>query len=265
LHDKIKLTINLLSMKKSILIFLLVGSVFSVQAKSAKPAKDVLKTSLDSVSYALGMQVGNELSKNLENVPGGPLKIDLFVEAMSKELKSDTANLLIERSKLMEIIQTYMMKAEEERALKAEIENNLFFENNKKNKKVVTTSSSLQYEVLRAGTGAKPKATDKVKVHYHGTLIDGTVFDSSVERGAPIEFELDKVIPGWTEGVQLMSVGSKYRFFIPPALGYGPRAMGKIKPNSVLIFEVELLDIAQPQPPVQNNGQFQFEPYQRSN
>ena len=260
-----KLTINLLRMKKNILILLLVGTVFSVQAaKPAKSTSSALKTPLDSVSYAIGMQVGSELRTNLQNVPGGPLKMDLFIEAMSKELRADTANLLIERSKLMEIIQTYMMKAEEERAKSADIENNLFFENNKKNKNVITTSSTLQYEILWEGTGPRPKATDKVKVHYHGTLIDGTVFDSSVERGEPIEFELDKVIPGWTEGLQLMPVGSKFRFFIPPFLGYGPRAMGKIRANSVLIFEVELLDITTP-PPVQNSGQFQFEPYQRSN
>jgi len=163
----------------------------------------------------------------------------------------------------MGIIQTYMLKAEEERAKKADLENNRFFENNKKNKNVITTASGLQYEVLKQGTGVKPKATDKVKVHYHGTLIDGTVFDSSVDRGTPIEFELDKVIPGWTEGVQLMSVGSKYRFFIPPALGYGPRSVGKIQPNSILIFEVELLDVGVAQQ--NNDAKFQFEPYQKSN
>ena len=174
--------------------------------------------------------------------------MDLFVEALSKGLKSDTADFLIDKSKTIEIIQTYMTKAEEERSQKAEIENNQFFENNKKNKNIVTTESGLQYEVLTLGKGAKPKATDIVKVHYHGTLIDGTVFDSSVERGQPIEFGLDQVIPGWTEGVQLMPVGSKYRLFIPPAIGYGSRSMGKIKPNSALIFEVELLDIMPPQP-----------------
>jgi len=252
-------------MKKNILIFLLIGTVFSVQAaKPAKSAQSALKTSLDSVSYALGIQVGGDLRKNLETVPGGPLKMDLFIEAMNKELREDTANILLERSKLTEIIQTYVMKAEEERAKSSEVENNLFFENNKKNKNVITTSSGLQYEILWEGTGPRPKATDKVKVHYHGTLLDGTVFDSSVERGEPIEFELDKVIQGWGEGVQLMPVGSKFRFFIPPALGYGPRSMGKIRANSVLIFEVELLDITTPAP-VLNGGQFQFEPYQRSN
>ncbi len=249
---------------RNILIFLLLGTFFSVQAAPKKATKSPLKTPLDSVSYAFGMQVGADLSKNLETVPGGPLQIDLFIEAMTKELKADTTKLLLDRTKIMEIIQAYVANAEAAQAKKMEIENNLFFENNKKNKNVVTTASGLQYEVLKQGDGAKPKATDKVKVHYHGTLTDGTVFDSSVERGQPIDFELNKVIQGWTEGVQLMSVGSKFRFFIPPALAYGARATGKIKPNSILIFDVELLDIVPAQTP--NSGaKFQFEPYQRSN
>lgn len=109
---------------------------------------------------------------------------------------------------------------------------------------MTTTASGLQYEVLNEGDGAKPSATDTVTVHYHGTLTDGTVFDSSVDRGQPASFPLNRVIPGWTEGVQLMSVGSKYRFTIPPDLGYGSRgAGGVIPPNATLIFEVELLSI----------------------
>ncbi|MDR1730070.1 MAG: FKBP-type peptidyl-prolyl cis-trans isomerase [Prevotellaceae bacterium] len=249
---------------KNILFFLLLGTFLSVQAAPKKAAKSTMKSSLDSVSYAFGMQVGGDLRKNLETIPGGPLQTDLFIEAMTKELKADTANLLLDRTKIMEVIQTYLMKAEADQAKKAETENNLFFENNKKNKNVVTTASGLQYEVLTQGNGAQPKATDKVKVHYHGTLTDGTVFDSSIERGTPIEFDLDKVIPGWTEGVQLMSVGSKYRFFIPPALAYGSRATGKIKPNSILIFDVELLDVT-PAQETNNGAKFQFEPYQKSN
>ena len=108
---------------------------------------------------------------------------------------------------------------------------------------VTTTESGLQYEVIKMGRGKKPAATDKVKVHYHGTLIDGTVFDSSVERGEPITFGLNQVIKGWTEGVQLMPVGSKFRFYIPQELGYGAQAAGSIPPYSTLIFEVELLGI----------------------
>ena len=108
---------------------------------------------------------------------------------------------------------------------------------------IQVTESGLQYEVLKMGRGKKPAATDRVKVHYHGTLIDGTVFDSSVERGEPTSFGLNQVIAGWTEGLQLMPVGSKFRFYIPQELGYGSRNAGSIPPYSTLIFEVELLGI----------------------
>lgn len=118
-----------------------------------------------------------------------------------------------------------------------------FLEENKLKEGVIVTESGLQYEVLKMGKGQKPSATDRVKVHYHGTLINGTVFDSSVERGEPITFGLNQVIAGWTEGVQLMPVGSKFRFYIPQQLAYGDREAGKIPPYSTLIFEVELLDI----------------------
>ena len=118
-----------------------------------------------------------------------------------------------------------------------------FLAANKLREGVITTESGLQYEVIKQGKGPKPTADSKVKVHYHGTLIDGTVFDSSVDRGEPIEFGLNQVIKGWTEGVQLMPVGSKYKFYIPQDLGYGSRAAGQIPPYSTLIFEVELLGI----------------------
>ena len=119
-----------------------------------------------------------------------------------------------------------------------------FLEENKKRPEVKTTESGLQYEVLTEGNGAKPTATDKVKCHYHGTLIDGTIFDSSVQRGQPATFPLNMVIKGWTEALQLMSVGSKYRLFLHPSLAYGERQTGAvIGPNSTLIFDVELLDI----------------------
>jgi len=226
-------------MKKNIFILLLIGTVFSAQAENR------LRTAADSVSYALGMSIGHDLGRNLESVPGGPLNVDLLIEAMTKELKGNTEGFLLDRADLMQIIQTYMMRAEEEAAKKSEAENNLFLENNKKRKGVITTASGLQYEVLKPvkGKARQPQATDIVKVHYHGTLIDGTVFDSSVDRGEPVEFPLNQVIPGWTEGVQLMPVGSKFRFFIPPALGYGSRPAGQIPPNSILIFDVELLEI----------------------
>lgn len=150
-----------------------------------------------------------------------------FEEMMTNEEASDYVNAAIEKIKYGD------NKAEGER----------FLEENKLRQEVTTTESGLQYEVLKAGKGKKPAATDRVKVHYHGTLIDGTVFDSSVERGEPTEFFLNQVIAGWTEGLQLMPVGSKYKFYIPQELGYGNRAMGSIPPYSTLIFEVELLGI----------------------
>ena len=119
-----------------------------------------------------------------------------------------------------------------------------FLEQNKKREGVMTTASGLQYEVLNEGSGAKPKATDKVKCHYHGTLINGSIFDSSVQRGQPATFPLNFVIKGWTEALQLMSVGSNYIIFLHPSLAYGERQTGSvIGPNSTLIFDVELLDI----------------------
>ena len=119
-----------------------------------------------------------------------------------------------------------------------------FLETNKKKPGIITLPSGLQYEVIKEGPGDKPHAIDNVTCHYHGSLIDGNVFDSSVQRGQPANFPLNGVIKGWTEGLQLMGVGSKWRFFIPPHLGYGDRQTGsKIGPNSVLIFEVELLKI----------------------
>ena len=119
-----------------------------------------------------------------------------------------------------------------------------FLEQNKQREGVKTTPSGLQYEVLTEGTGPKPKATDNVKCHYHGTLIDGTVFDSSVQRGQPATFPLNMVIKGWTEALQLMPVGSKWTLFIPSSLGYGSRgAGGSIPPNATLIFDVELISI----------------------
>jgi len=134
--------------------------------------------------------------------------------------------------------------AREKKAAENLAEGEAFLATNKDRPGVITTGSGLQYEVLNEGSGDKPTAADTVKCHYHGTLINGTIFDSSVQRGQPASFPLNMVIKGWTEGVQLMSVGSKYRFFIHPTMAYGERAMSaSIGPNSTLIFDVELLGI----------------------
>ena len=146
-----------------------------------------------------------------------------------------------------ELVRKFFESAGEREAQKALEEGNAFLEKNKAREGVTTTASGLQYEVITAGTGAMPVATDQVRVHYHGTLIDGKVFDSSVDRGEPVVFGVNQVIPGWTEALQLMPVGSKWKIYLPSAIAYGERgAGGDIGPNSVLIFEVELLEIVKP-------------------
>ena len=144
-------------------------------------------------------------------------------------------------------LQTYFTAAQEKISTEKKAQGEKFLADNAKNPAVQTTASGLQYIVLKDTVGAKPTATDKVKVHYEGTLIDGTKFDSSYDRGEPIDFPLNQVIPGWTEGIQLMSVGSKYKFYIPYQLAYGEQgAGGVIPPYSTLIFTVELLGINPP-------------------
>ncbi|MEZ6049686.1 MAG: FKBP-type peptidyl-prolyl cis-trans isomerase [Planctomycetaceae bacterium] len=175
------------------------------------------------------------------------MKVDLTMLAKGLKDAFDNAEPPISEDEINEAITTFQVQKKEmeaEENLKAGKE---FLDKNGKRKEVTTTKSGLQYEVMKQGSGEKPKATDTVKVHYHGTLIDGTVFDSSVDRGEPISFPLNGVIKGWTEGVQLMGVGSKFKFYIPGELAYGsnPRPGGPIGPNAVLVFEVELLGIGE--------------------
>ena len=155
----------------------------------------------------------------------------------------EAADLKIDKGEMMSILNTFMEAKAAAQREAASKEGREFLEKNKEKDGVTTTASGLQYEVITMGDGEKPSATDRVKTHYHGTLIDGTVFDSSVERGEPISFGLNQVIKGWTEGLQLMPIGSKFRFFIPYNLAYGERGQGSIPPFATLIFEVELIDI----------------------
>lgn len=214
--------------------------------------KKPLTTEIDSVSYAIGLSNGFQVRAGFEEAD-----IDLFIQGLRNG--ADSTDILIEQGKINTVIQTYfqnkqqeeMKKKQEEAAKKAEkqfAENKAagekFLAENITKEGVETTDSGLQYVVLKEGNGEKPQPTSKVKVHYHGTTIDGEVFDSSVDRGKPAEFGVSQVIPGWTEGLQLMSVGSKYKFVIPQEIAYGARQSGqKIKPFSVLVFEVELLEI----------------------
>ncbi|MGJ8742856.1 FKBP-type peptidyl-prolyl cis-trans isomerase [Polaribacter sp.] len=204
-----------------------------------------LSSELDSVSYAVGLNLSKQMKPSF-----GEVNKDLFAQGFRNGL--DSANVLIEDKDIQSIIQNYFKKKQEiqqkEDLAKAAVylkEGVDFLEANKSKEGVKTTESGLQYIVLEEGNGDKPTPEDKVKVHYHGTLIDGTVFDSSVDRGTPAEFGVSQVIKGWTEGLQLMKTGAKYKFFIPQELAYGanPRPGGVIKGNMALIFEVELLEV----------------------
>ncbi|MCQ2217503.1 MAG: FKBP-type peptidyl-prolyl cis-trans isomerase [Paludibacteraceae bacterium] len=259
-------------MNKRILAILLIGStMLSANAKKKDKDKEkvpqqvVLSSAKDSASYAVGLLMGQDLNKTLTNLPGS-YNVDLVIEAITKSMRADTLNMPLKPADAGATYTSYAQRIEKEEADKNLLMGKIFLENNKKNPSVITTNSGLQYEVLREGKpdGLKPRAIDKVKVHYHGTLIDGTVFDSSVDRGTPAEFELGSVIKGWTEGLQLMPIGSKYKFYIPSELAYGNRSAGaKIKPNSVLIFDVELLDVAVAEPKKMSTGKFQFDQYER--
>lgn len=193
---------------------------------------------MDKVSYALGLSIGN----NFQNSGIKNLNIEDFVKGLSDVLNETQPAITYDEAK--QVINDYFMKLQQEKLEINKKAGEEFLNINRHKAGVVELPSGLQYQVLQKGTGAKPTATDKVKCHYHGTLINGTVFDSSVERGQPAVFGVNQVIPGWVEALQLMEVGSKWRLFIPSHLAYGEHGAGEmIEPNSTLIFDVELLDI----------------------
>ncbi|MBR3473236.1 MAG: FKBP-type peptidyl-prolyl cis-trans isomerase [Prevotella sp.] len=200
---------------------------------------------MDKLSYGLGLGIGQQLAQM--NIEG--LNIDDFAQAIRDVLSG--GELKLGHREAQQIVQDYFQQQEEklnaereEKGKQAKADGERFLSENAKKEGVVTTKSGLQYTVLREGTGRQPKATDSVRCHYEGFLIDGTVFDSSVQRGEPATFGLQQVIAGWTEGLQLMKEGAKYRFFIPYLLGYGPSGAGQsIPPYATLIFDVELLNV----------------------
>lgn len=193
-------------------------------------------TELDSTFYALGVIMQKNLTDQF-----GKLNIDELAAGMKA---AQAGNATVTTTEANTKIQAYLQKKQESAGAEARKAGEDFLAENAKRPEVKVTDSGLQYEVLQEGSGASPTATETVEVHYHGTLIDGTVFDSSVERGETIEFPLNRVIAGWTEGVQLMKEGAKYRFFIPYDLAYGPRGSApKIPPYAALIFDVELFKV----------------------
>lgn len=193
---------------------------------------------MDKVSYALGLSIGN----NFQNSGIKELIIDDFIKGLNDVLSGEKPAISYDEAK--QVINDYFIQLQAEKLAINKQAGEEFLRINKEKAGVTELPSGLQYEILEKGSGEKPKASDQVKCHYHGTLINGTVFDSSVQRGEPATFGVSQVIPGWVEALQLMEVGSKWRLFIPSDLAYGERGAGEsIEPNSTLIFDVELLDI----------------------
>jgi len=236
---------------KKLAVVAVTVSLFSCgnQAQDVK----ILETELDSVSYAVGLSMSGQLKSNFSEVNKA-----ILAQGIRNGL--DSTNLLIDAKDMQEVLSSYFKKKQQaqmeeqqaaaSKAAEAKFGENKkagedFLEANKSKKGVQTTESGIQYIVLKEGSGEKPAGPiTKVKVHYHGTNIEGNIFDSSVDRGTPATFGLNQVIKGWTEGVQLMNEGAKYKFFIPQELAYGAQQKGEnIKPFSTLIFEIELLEV----------------------
>lgn len=199
---------------------------------------DIIYIKMDKISYALGLGIGHQLKNmGIEN-----FSVEDFAQSI-KDVMEEKATAMTSQE-AQTLLNTYFQEKQKAESQKAISEGKAFLEENAKKEGVVTTKSGLQYEILAEGTGKQPKATDTVRCHYEGSLINGSVFDSSYKRGEPAEFGLNQVIPGWTEGVQLMKEGAKYRFYIPYLLGYGENGAGSsIPPYSTLIFDVELIKV----------------------
>lgn len=224
---------------KSISLAVVITATTLMSCNGQKGKNDVkLSNAADSTSYAIGLSIGTNLKKDGLN----ELNLDIMKKGMADVMKGDS--LPFDMNTAQTVIQSYLGDKQKRKAEENLEAGKKFLEENKKKAGVVTTASGLQYQVLKEGNGPKPSATDTITVHYHGTLIDGTVFDSSVDRGQPSEIPLTVVIQGWVEAAQLMSVGSKYKLFIPAELAYGDRQKGPvIGPNSTLIFDLELISI----------------------
>jgi FKBP-type peptidyl-prolyl cis-trans isomerase FklB len=216
-------------MKKIILAGLVIAATTQAQAQAFKTRKD-------SVSYALGITMAETLKKSGIS----EYNEDLVKKAISEHLAGKGT---FDAATADKIYKEEAKKIADKKLIETKKAGEEFLANNKKSKLVQTTPSGLQYKHTQEGTGAMPDGNDKVTVHYHGTLIDGTVFDSSVQRGTPATFGLNQVIPGWTEGLQYMKEGGKTTFYIPSELAYGSRTQNKIPGNSTLIFEVELIKV----------------------
>jgi FKBP-type peptidyl-prolyl cis-trans isomerase FkpA/FKBP-type peptidyl-prolyl cis-trans isomerase FklB len=234
--------------KKLVMVGLMASAALVAGCKEKAPKQDAtkLETLEQKVSYLIGQNIGKSMKQN-----GIVLDNDILMVALN-DVKTDVPARISEEDagKIMQEFQQKMMAKKEEETKKLsetnKVEGEKFLTENKAKEGVQVTASGLQYKVISAGTGVKPSATDTVKVHYTGKLVNGTVFDSSVKRGEPVEFPVNGVIPGWTEALQLMPQGSKWELYIPSDLAYGPAGNQGIPPASTLIFEVELLEVKAP-------------------
>jgi FKBP-type peptidyl-prolyl cis-trans isomerase FklB len=227
-------------MKHFVVAIVSIGLLFGVCSAADKLE---LKSQKDKESYSLGYQFGQNMKAQ-----GVDLNLKVYTTGIQDALRGANPTLSEEEiQKTISDLQKRMATAQQ-KELKGMADKNIadakaFMEENKKKEGVKTLPSGLQYKILAEGSGKTPKAADEVTVNYKGTLIDGREFDNSYKRGSPASFRLDKVIKGWTEALQLMKEGSKWQLFIPPELGYGERGAGPVPPNSVLIFEVELISV----------------------
>ncbi len=238
-------------MKKMIIIAAVAMLAACNQQVAEKKEAPALKLDNDQakLAYAIGMDIGNSLNPFKNDIDRGALVAAINDRLDGRDGKLSAADAAKVKQAYFKKMAAKHLAEQKAKGEKNKVDGEKFLAENGKKKGVITTASGLQYEVLKAGSGAKPKATDTVTVNYRGTLIDGTEFDSSYKRGQPATFPLNGVIKGWTEGVQLMSIGSKYRFVLPANLAYGAQGAGpKIGPNSTLVFEVELLGIGNKKP-----------------
>ena len=224
---------------KNLLSIIIIAAVSFSSCNGQKKSSDVkLANKIDSVSYGIGLSIGNNLGKDGLN----DVNLDVMMKAMRSAMNKDS--LLMDQQQAGMVIQSYLTEARKKKGEEALTKEKTWMDENSKKPGVITLPSGLQYSVIKTGTGAKPMLSDTVEVHYHGTFLDGNVFDSSVERGQPASFGLTQVIPAWTEALQLMPIGSKWKLYAPSKLAYGEQGFGgRIEPNTTLIFEVELLGI----------------------
>lgn len=232
-------------MKKTLLALAMAGVVTGCSTPPEAPEEPKLDTTAQKVSYGMGLVLGERMSNDLPD-----LQMEQFLQGIQHGHAGDEETKRLTREEIQQALMAYQQQMQEDQkkqmeelAQKNKDAGEAFLAENAGKEGVETTESGLQYEVIEEGSGDKPSAEDTVRVHYTGELLSGEVFDSSRERGEPVTFALNQVIPGWTEGLQLMSEGARYKLYIPADLAYGPGGNRGIGPNETLVFDVELLDV----------------------